>query len=197
MASLRLSSDSNQTLAVVRRPAIVLPPHAFFFSGKPSSFNIDIQLLHSYTFGTNYANAHVQLGRQDGWKTLGSGQGRELAVSDASLRGVLVHRGMRGLVTRFPFISAVISSMIFLVTLLAMISLCILPTMLSGLRQDYIDDVGSESFDDDNPPRTPAPAVPSSDDDEKPPRSRRTSGKSRPRRISSRRSVCIGVAVPR
>ncbi|KAK0208157.1 hypothetical protein DFS33DRAFT_1301671 [Desarmillaria ectypa] len=193
MASLRLSSDSNQTLAVVRRPGIVLPSRAFFFFGKPSTFNIDIPLLHSYTFGTPYVNAYVQLGRQDGWKTLGNGEGRELAISDAYLRGILVHRGIRGFVTRFPLISAVISSMIFLVILLAMVSLCILPTMLSEpVGKGYIDDVGSEPFDDENPPRRPSPAVPSSDEDEKPPRRRRTPGKPRPRRSSTRRSVVKG-----
>ncbi|KAK0205730.1 hypothetical protein IW262DRAFT_1328328 [Armillaria fumosa] len=189
MASLRLSSDTNQTLAVVRRPAIVLPSRTFFFSGKPSTFNIDIPLLHSYTFGTAYANAYVQVGRQDGWKALGSGEGRELAVSNAHLRGILVHRGIRGLVTRFPLISAMISSMIFLVTLLAMVSLCILPTMLSEPRgKSYLDDgdVGSEPFDDDKPPRKPPP---SSDEDKKPPRKRRTA---KPRRSSSQRSVVKG-----
>lgn len=190
MASLRLSSDSNQTLAVVRRPAIVLPSRAFFFSGKPSTFNIDIPLLHSYTFGTAYANAHVQVGRQDGWKTLGSGEGRELAVSNAHLRGILVHRGIRGLVTRFPLISAMISSMIFLVTLLAMVTLCILPTMLSEpLVKSYLlddDDIGSEPLDDDKPSKKPPS---SSDEDKKPPRRRRTA---KPRRSSSRRSVLKG-----
>ncbi|KAK0464971.1 putative adipose-regulatory protein-domain-containing protein [Desarmillaria tabescens] len=183
MASLRLSSDSNQTLAVVRRPAIVLPSRPSFFSGKPSTFNIDIPLLHSYTFGTSNANAHIQLGRQDGWKTLGSGEGRELSVSDAYLRGILVHRGIRGLVTRFPLISAAISSMIFLVILLAMISLCILPTMLSEpVGKRYIDDVGSEPFDDEKPPRRPSPKRETSS-------RRRTSGKARSRRSSSGRSV--------
>lgn len=165
--------------------------------------------MHSYTFGTPYANAYVQIGRQDGWRTLGSGEGREIAVSNAHLRGILVHRGIRyvlrdspepkltescsGLVTRFPLISAMISSMIFLVTLLAMVSLCILPTMLSEpIGKSYLDDddVGSEPLDDENPPRKP----PSSDEDKKPPRRRRTA---KPRRSSSRRSVCIGTTVPR
>ncbi|KAK0198260.1 hypothetical protein F5146DRAFT_1018850 [Armillaria mellea] len=187
MASLRLSTDSNQTLAVLRRPAIVLPSRTFFFSGKPSTIKIDIPLLHSYTFGTPYANAYVQIGRQDGWRTLGSGEGRELAVSNAHLRGILVHRGIRGLVTRFPLISAMISSMIFLVTLLAMVSLCILPTMLSEpIGKSYLDDdIGSEPFDDEKPPRKPPS---SSDEDTKPPRRRRTA---KPR-SSSRRSVVKG-----
>lgn len=39
--------------------------------------------------------AYVEIGRNDQWRNLGSGQGRELSVVSASLRGVVVHSGLR------------------------------------------------------------------------------------------------------
>ncbi len=112
MASLRLASASNnKTLVSVRRPvsliavghicfltaiqAIVIPPRSTLFSVKPSTTTIDILLLPSYIPSGSHIEATVQLGRQDSWKTLGSGEGREVAVFDAYLYGVVVQQGIR------------------------------------------------------------------------------------------------------
>lgn len=56
---------------------------------------ITIPLLSNVEAGTTSAVAHVELGRQDHWRTLGAGEGRELSVSSALLRGMVVHKGIR------------------------------------------------------------------------------------------------------
>ena len=56
---------------------------------------IDIPMLSSYAPTTSNLHATVSLGRQDNWKTIGAGEGRELAVYEASLRGVVVHKGIQ------------------------------------------------------------------------------------------------------
>ncbi|KAF9010364.1 hypothetical protein BDZ89DRAFT_1078162 [Hymenopellis radicata] len=152
MASLRLASASNKTLASVRRPAIVMPPRSTLFGVKSATTTLDILLLPAYTPGASHIEATVQLGRQDSWKTLGSGEGREVAVFDAYLHGVVVHQGIRGLVTRFPLLSALAASSTFLVVLLSVMGLCILPTMLpEGPPQE----AGYESFDEQVPAAKP------------------------------------------
>lgn len=40
-------------------------------------------------------NARIDLGRRDGWKSLGSGEGRELSVWNAALRGAVRRHGIR------------------------------------------------------------------------------------------------------
>lgn len=56
---------------------------------------ITIPLLQSYIATTSKVVAKVNLGRQDGWKSLGSGEGRELSVVSATLTGTLRHEGVR------------------------------------------------------------------------------------------------------
>ena len=46
--------------------------------------------------------ARVDIGRQDHWRSLGKGEGRELSVSTAILQGVVVHKGLR--LVRLPSI---------------------------------------------------------------------------------------------
>ena len=117
MASLTLATPSNKTLATVRRPvcifaiifaiifvrrfltffqAIVLPPRKrHFFSSHPSSINLDIFLLTSFVPGTSKVSARVELGRRDEWRKLGRGEARELSVITASLKGTVLHKGIR------------------------------------------------------------------------------------------------------
>lgn len=54
-----------------------------------------IPLVSSVELGTSSVIAHVEIGRRDHWRTVGSGVGRELSVSSAWLRGVVVHKGLR------------------------------------------------------------------------------------------------------
>jgi hypothetical protein len=56
---------------------------------------ITIPLLQSYAPSTGTVVAKLNLGRQDNWKNLGTGEGRELSVLSATLTGTLRHEGIR------------------------------------------------------------------------------------------------------
>lgn len=56
---------------------------------------ITIPLLSNTEFSATNVVAHVEVGRKDHWRTLGNGEGRELSVSSALLRGVVVHKGIK------------------------------------------------------------------------------------------------------
>lgn len=114
MTTLSLSTPSNKTLVTTSRPvrlfrspflsclltileAIVLPPKraTFSFSTIPRLIDLDVPLLSSYVPGTSHISARIDLGRKDGWKSLGTGEGRELSVWNAALRGVVRRHGIR------------------------------------------------------------------------------------------------------
>ncbi|KAJ6621590.1 hypothetical protein B0H10DRAFT_2016555 [Mycena sp. CBHHK59/15] len=129
MTALTLSTRSNKTLVSIRRPAIVIPPRLSFFSTSPAVINVDVPLLSSYASSSSYVIAIVEIGRRDSWKSLGKAEGRELSVASASIRGVVVHHGIRGLATRLPLLSSLISSIVFLVISSLVVGACILPLM--------------------------------------------------------------------
>ncbi|KAG2159703.1 putative adipose-regulatory protein-domain-containing protein [Suillus bovinus] len=129
MTTLTLSTPSNRTLASIRKPAIVLPPTKSRVWSSPKLVNLDVLFLESHAPGVSRAIARVELGRRDGWRALGNGEGRELTVFSASLRGTVKHHGIRGLVTRFPVTSSIVSSAIFLVISLLVLAACILPAI--------------------------------------------------------------------
>lgn len=52
-------------------------------------------MLDSFEAGSSNLFARVEIGRHDGWKMLGAGEGRELSVISASLRGLIVPHGIR------------------------------------------------------------------------------------------------------
>lgn len=56
-------------------------------------------LLSSFAPGTSRVVAKLELGRKDGWKSLGEGHGRELSVLTASLHGVVKLEGLRWVLT--------------------------------------------------------------------------------------------------
>ncbi|KAI6047757.1 putative adipose-regulatory protein-domain-containing protein [Pisolithus marmoratus] len=132
MTSLTLATPSNKTLATVRKPctAIVLPPRrSYLYSSPPPLISLDILLLSSYTPGTSRVNARVEIGRQDEWRKLGGGEGRELSVATAYLEGTVRYQGVRGLVSRFPLVSAILSLAAFFVLSMLVLTACILPTI--------------------------------------------------------------------
>jgi len=51
--------------------------------------------MDNFVTGANMVIAKLDLGRRDGWKGIGRGEGRELSVYSATLRGTLKHRGVR------------------------------------------------------------------------------------------------------
>ena len=89
MAYLFCNPTDTQTIA--------LPPISRFWSFLSSSnvVEFDVPLLTSYTPAVSNLLAYIQLGRQDGWRNVGRGEGREISVLAASLRGVVKHQGVR------------------------------------------------------------------------------------------------------
>lgn len=66
-----------------------------FFWNTPGLTELNIPMLTNVEVGSSSASAHVEIGRRDHWKTIKTGEGRELSVSYAMLRGVVVHKGLR------------------------------------------------------------------------------------------------------
>ncbi|KAJ6519679.1 hypothetical protein C8R45DRAFT_952357 [Mycena sanguinolenta] len=126
MTTLTLSTRSNKTLTSIRRPAIITRPRVSFFSSTPAVVDVQVPLLTAFAPGAKYVVASVEVGRRDNWKSLGE-QGREVSVVSASLRGVVVHHGIRGVVTRMPMFSAFVSSIIFLAVSSLIVGVCVLP----------------------------------------------------------------------
>jgi hypothetical protein len=75
--------------------AIVIPPRVSFYSSTPAVINVHVPLLTAHAPGASLVVATVEVGRRDHWKSLGNEQGRELSVVAASLRGAVVHHGIR------------------------------------------------------------------------------------------------------
>ncbi|TFK77240.1 hypothetical protein BDN72DRAFT_754242 [Pluteus cervinus] len=112
MTTLTLLSSSNKTITSIRRSTLLLPSKSSWFFGS-NLVHLHVPMLVSFVPGTSSLTAFVELGRNDGWKSLGQGQGRELSIFSASVRGDIVHRGIRGLVSRFPLLSALVSGVFF------------------------------------------------------------------------------------
>lgn len=77
--------------------ALVIPPTAsrLPFSRTPRLLQLTVPLTSSLITGVSRVKAHIELGRKDSWKSLGRGEGRELSVHEASLRGVVRPQGLR------------------------------------------------------------------------------------------------------
>ncbi|KIL71791.1 hypothetical protein M378DRAFT_155399 [Amanita muscaria Koide BX008] len=150
MTSLTLSTPANKTLITVRRPALILPSGSSLFTTKPSVVTVDLQLLKAYLPGTSKLIATLELGRRDSWTSLGKGEGREVSVLSAHIRGAIVHHGIRGIVARFPLISAVLSTIGFLALLSVTLGACILPSILRQRdRVGPIIEAGSNNATED------------------------------------------------
>ena len=77
--------------------AIVVPgtPYSLMRILRPGTSKIEISLIDNFVTSTSLVKAKVDLGRRDGWMGIGRGEGRELSVYSAMLRGTLRHRGVR------------------------------------------------------------------------------------------------------
>ncbi|TBU62059.1 hypothetical protein BD310DRAFT_990344 [Dichomitus squalens] len=132
MASLTLVGPSNSTIAEARKPAIVLPqylaPWSFLYN-RPGTVNLELPMLNDFVVGTSRATARVELGRRDQWRTLGEGHGRELAVLSGSVRGFVRKHGIRGLISRFPLLSALAASGVFFFILFIGLVACLMPAV--------------------------------------------------------------------
>ena len=112
MASLLVLSSKNKTLAYVRRPvcavslrtlelnqfdqkAIILEPPSSWLYGKPRTIRMNVPLLDSFVTTSSNLAATVDIGRTDSWATVGTGQGREVNIVFASLKGLAIPHGIR------------------------------------------------------------------------------------------------------
>ncbi|CAA7259917.1 unnamed protein product [Cyclocybe aegerita] len=141
MTSLTLSTTTNKTLAYVRRAAIALPARSSFIFPKPITARVTVPLLHSFISSTPNVVAHIEIGRRDGWTTLGNGQGREVSIAQASLRGLAVPHGIRGIAIRFPLLSSLAAAGIFLFILSLVLGSCILPLVLPSIADEENDEL--------------------------------------------------------
>jgi len=127
MTSLTVLSSKNKTLAHVRRPAIVPEPPSRWIYGKPRSIRVKVPLLDSFVTVSSNLAATVEIGRADSWTTIGTGQGREVNIRFASLAGLAVPHGIRGLAVRFPLLSSLAAAATFFLILSFILAMCILP----------------------------------------------------------------------
>ncbi|KAI8981256.1 hypothetical protein BD414DRAFT_464337 [Trametes punicea] len=150
MASLTLMTPSNGTIAAARKPAIVLPPIASpwsFLYNRPGTVDLNIPMLQNFVIGTTRALARVEVGRRDQWKTLGEGHGREVSVLSGYIRGVVLHHGVRGLISRFPLASALAASVVFFFILFLGMVACLMP----AVEWHFPSDVNEPPKADDKP----------------------------------------------
>ncbi|KAJ3829805.1 hypothetical protein F5878DRAFT_569514 [Lentinula raphanica] len=160
MNSLTLSTINNKTLATARRPAIAIPPKSTFFASKPRLVTVEVPMLNSFIPGTTRVVVDVKIGRQDVWKGIGNGEGRELSVYSASLKGILAHKGIRGLVTRFPTIFSIICSITFFAILFSILAACLLPTILQSASKQAPNESQPPEDSEHKPPTLPLPDEP-------------------------------------
>jgi len=71
-----------------------MPPSSFRWS-NPRTTTLKIPLLSSYVSRASDVVARIELGRQDGWRSIGSGEGKELSVLTAFINGRVRPQGVR------------------------------------------------------------------------------------------------------
>lgn len=77
--------------------AIVVPGPLYSVTRllQPGMSKLKVPLMDNIVTVSNSVMAKVGLGRRDGWKGIGRGEGRELSVYSATLRGALRYHGIR------------------------------------------------------------------------------------------------------
>ena len=71
-----------------------MPPSSFRWPNTRTTTLI-IPLLSRYVSGVSRVIARIELGRQDNWKSIGSGEGKELSVLTAFIKGNVRPQGVR------------------------------------------------------------------------------------------------------
>jgi len=56
---------------------------------------MNVPLLDYFVFTSSNLAATVQIGRADSWSAIGAGQGREVNILFASLKGLVIPHGIR------------------------------------------------------------------------------------------------------
>ncbi|KAF8314311.1 hypothetical protein DL93DRAFT_2058395, partial [Clavulina sp. PMI_390] len=105
MTSIAITTPTNQTLASSSRPSLIFPhpvsslfPFSpLMYSGALRTHTVRIPLMESFS-ASSYATslrARLQVGRSDAWKGIGNGEGRELVIVEAYIRGIPRMSGIR------------------------------------------------------------------------------------------------------
>jgi len=209
MTTLMLTTTSNKTLDSVRRSAIVVPGALYSLTNllQPGTSKLKVPLIENFATGANLVIAKIDLGRRDGWKGIGRGEGKELSVYSAALRGTLRHRGVLGLVTRFPvFFGFVAGTAFFFISSLCLAVLLLPMVYWAGGPGPRDRSPTRSDFSPKRESKSPGPPKPRSrvryEDEEKSLRRQRQYtaggiGSSRSRSSkSSRRSLYSGEGVP-
>jgi hypothetical protein len=86
---------------------------------------LSIQLLTYWKpYTSSPLDGKLEVGRRDGWKSLGKGEGRELTVIEAYVRGTVQLEGTRRVVGAYPNLAGALSSAIFFITATLGVGLC-------------------------------------------------------------------------
>jgi hypothetical protein len=162
-----LSNRPHQSI-ITRQHLKSLP-----FISKKQTLELDVHLLTAYTIGASRVIANIEVGRRDHWRSLGAGEGRELSVLSANLRGTLRHKGVRcaicshhlnhsanpgcsGISTRFPlFTASIATSSFFAITLgIVVIFLLSSTSIFTTYRSQDDDHDGYDELEDAQPVET-------------------------------------------
>jgi len=144
MTTLRVYSPNNETLASSRIPSI-LPPRGSSiipFLSNPSTVPLEIPLVRSFSSRTTSPlRAVVEIGRTDGWRSLGSGEGRELHVYSAELRGTVKLKGVWAFIANHPILASIATtSLFFVASLLSALLFYLFAPNISPAPEDQAGD---------------------------------------------------------
>ncbi|KAF8530977.1 putative adipose-regulatory protein-domain-containing protein [Gautieria morchelliformis] len=166
MATLKLTTAYNESITTVRRSAALVPPNASILKqsllGSPSTTKVDIPLLSQFILGTSVVNARLELGRSDGWKGIGDGQGRELSVLEATLKGTVRPKGIRAILARYPRITTFVSIFTFFSISLTIVSgflLVSLPRGSSSALPSSLENSSESDIEDGHDSSGPYPNI--------------------------------------
>ncbi|CAE6429351.1 unnamed protein product [Rhizoctonia solani] len=156
MTKLILTDAKNLTVATANRPqSLVLRKQSSwipFLGNAPQTETIVVPLLEHWSpsfqpgnllnhgvavargMGHQGFHAFIAVGRPDAWKSLGSGQGKELSIARATLQGHVKLYGIRGFFARHKFLLFVLTTAVFFAASAgaALVSYLLLAPSLSG-----------------------------------------------------------------
>ncbi|KAH7345201.1 putative adipose-regulatory protein-domain-containing protein [Rhizoctonia solani] len=162
MTKLILTDAKNTTVATANRPSLVLRRQTSWIPLLKSSPQVETVVVplvehwspssqpgnllnHGVAFarGTSHQGFHafVAVGRSDAWKSLGSGQGKELSIARATLHGHVKLSGIRGFFAQHKLLLFVLTTAVFFAasTGAALVFYLLLAPSLSGSEDTVVD----------------------------------------------------------
>jgi len=114
MASIVLSSMNNKTvIGSAQRSSLLVPPANPLRLLSPALTTIAIPLLDSFVPSYSSVRAKVEVGRPDGWRQRGNGEGRELAVVSAYVKGNVKLTGLMSIIAISPTLTKITTAVTF------------------------------------------------------------------------------------